>query len=130
MGSRKERITNFKDELLLRPFDVTKFGSDNDPCFGKKYDLSADECQECGDIELCAIAFSHKQTLLRLKKEEKFPMKDLEEVPFIQKEQIRLFYKDARKTHDKTTAKILTKRRFNVTITDINQIIKNGRKRH
>ena len=62
---RKERNSKIPKENLLVPFDVSKFGSEEDPCFGKAYDLSAPECQRCGDLEFCAIAFSQKQHLLR-----------------------------------------------------------------
>lgn len=41
---------------LMKPVDITKFGTINDPCFGKHYDLKTEECRRCGDNEFCAIA--------------------------------------------------------------------------
>lgn len=77
---RRERDSEVPDKLLLQPLDLSKFGTENDPCFGKLYDLKADECQICGDFEICAVAFSQKLNGKRLKFEETNKMKDLEEV--------------------------------------------------
>jgi len=81
---RKPRDTDeFEEEgLLLTPFDVRQLGTDDDPCFGKLYDLKAEECKVCGDIEVCAIAFSQKLTLKRLEIESEGSFKDLDEAKF------------------------------------------------
>lgn len=50
---------------FLKPIDITQFGTENDPCFGKLYDVTANECKQCGDCQLCAIVFSQTQHLLR-----------------------------------------------------------------
>lgn len=75
---RQARNSNVRPEFLLTPFDVMKFGSEEDPCFGKLYDLSELECQNCGDQEQCSILFLSKLRKKRLETEKKFPMKDLE----------------------------------------------------
>ena len=47
-------------EDLLEPVDLTSIGSDQDPCFGKGYDLRTKECQSCGDSELCVMKTAQK----------------------------------------------------------------------
>lgn len=82
--NREPRDTEeFEDDDLLTPFDVTKLGTDEDPCFGKLYDLKAEECKICGDIEVCSIAFSQKLTEKRLNIESETKFKDLEEVKYV-----------------------------------------------
>tara|TARA_R110000772_G_scaffold128201_2_gene235785 strand:+ start:670 stop:1101 length:432 start_codon:yes stop_codon:yes gene_type:complete len=56
----REKSPEFDSIDLMKPVDVTVFGTEDDPCFGKHYDLSTDECQRCGDHEFCAIAMGHK----------------------------------------------------------------------
>lgn len=75
---RKERNSPKPEGLLLTTFDVMDFGSEDDPCFGKLYDLTADECQNCGDHEVCAIAFIRILSQKRLKTESEINTKDLE----------------------------------------------------
>lgn len=78
-SDRESRDSKIPMKTFLHPFDASKFGSEDDPCFAKLYDLSAMECQECGDIEVCAIAFANNQHIRRelIEKDTKF--KDLEE---------------------------------------------------
>lgn len=75
---RKEREATIKPEALLKPIDYTKFGTEDDPCFGKLYDLSAPECKICGDQELCGVVFSQNMTKERTKIESQSKFKDLE----------------------------------------------------
>jgi hypothetical protein len=75
---RKSRDSNIREEVLLKPFDVTKLGSEDDPCFGKLYDLEEEECQYCGDHEFCGIAFTQRLKKLRQNQEKQIPMKDRE----------------------------------------------------
>jgi hypothetical protein len=75
---RKSRDSNLREEVLLKPFDVSKFGSEDDPCFGKLYDLEEEECQYCGDHEFCGIAFTQRLKKLRQNQEKQIPMKDRE----------------------------------------------------
>tara|TARA_R110002012_G_scaffold306718_1_gene511631 strand:+ start:117 stop:503 length:387 start_codon:yes stop_codon:yes gene_type:complete len=66
---------------LMKPIDITKFGTDNDPCFGKHYDLKAEECQRCGDHEFCAITTAQKLHTERAELESKSDYLDvIEEV--------------------------------------------------
>jgi hypothetical protein len=74
---RKERDSKVAKEELIFPFDVTKFGSEEDPCFGKLYDLTEPECQACGDHELCGISFMAKLKQKRIAYESDTPVKDL-----------------------------------------------------
>jgi len=65
--SRKSRNEIDKSELdLLKPLDLTLIGTENDPCFGKLFDLKAEECKICGDSEICSIVFSQKLNIDRL----------------------------------------------------------------
>jgi len=75
---RKIRDSKIPDEALLRPFDVTKFGSDDDPCFGKLYSLTAEECMVCGDHEICAIVFANSAHGKRITEEKKNQNLDLQ----------------------------------------------------
>ena len=76
--ARTIRDSKIPDKALLRPFDVTKFGSEDDPCFGKLYSLSAEECLHCQDHEICGIVFANKMHGKRLEDERKNPTLDLE----------------------------------------------------
>lgn len=53
-------------------------GTDDDPCFGKLHDLSADECRRCGDSTLCSIVFNQITEAMRKKEEKNGRFKDLE----------------------------------------------------
>lgn len=75
---RKEREASVKPKALLTPLDFTKFGTDDDPCFGKLYDLSAPECKICGDQELCGVVFSQNMHIVRKDIEDKSKFKDLD----------------------------------------------------
>lgn len=60
-----------------KPLDITKFGSDEDPCFGTMYDLNVAECKVCGDAEFCAIKFNRELSGTRKKLEKKNKYKDI-----------------------------------------------------
>lgn len=94
--NRNSRDSHVPEKLLLKPFDVTKFGTPDDPCFGLYYDLTADECQECGDIEVCAIAFAKNQHIKRASIEASQKFKDLEEEELLFKSNIREYIKELR----------------------------------
>lgn len=64
---RKAREEEDKD-LLALPIDPLVFGSDDDPCFGKLYDLTTKECKSCGDSEFCALKFNQLKNEPRRKK--------------------------------------------------------------
>jgi len=59
MIKRKERDKMAKKKLdLSKPIDITIFGSENDPCFGKHHSFDAAECGVCGDSQICQIIVS------------------------------------------------------------------------
>lgn len=77
-SKRKPRETEQKVEYS-EPIDITQFGSEDDPCFGKLYDLSTDECRRCGDSELCGLIFAQNQLKNKRKEiESKSRFKDTE----------------------------------------------------
>lgn len=64
---------------ILTPIKLEDIGlEDKDPCFGKGYDLSTEECKQCGDSELCAIAFANALGKTRKQLEQANSYKDLE----------------------------------------------------
>lgn len=63
---------------IFKPLSITDIGSNNDPCFGKSYDLSTKECKLCGDSELCAIAFAQSMKTTRKDLESQNHYKDLD----------------------------------------------------
>lgn len=75
---RKLRDSKIPDEALLTPIDVTKFGSDDDPCFGKLYSLTETECMHCGDNEFCAIVFANSAHKKRIDYETKHAVLDVD----------------------------------------------------
>lgn len=72
MAKKKRKPREETENIdFLQPIDIKKVGSNDDPCFGKLYDLSAEECKRCGDSELCAVVFSQTTAKKIRKKEEK-----------------------------------------------------------
>lgn len=72
----KKKTTKAK---ILSPIKLEDIGlEDKDPCFAKGYDLSTDECKQCGDSELCAIAFANALGKTRKQLEQSNHYKDLE----------------------------------------------------
>ena len=116
MADRNARDSKVPDKYLLKPFDVTKFGSDEDPCFGKLYDLNADECQICGDIEVCSIAFAQGQLRVRTQLEAESKFKDLEEINMVAEGKVRDFIQAKRMAGwGDTKIKIKIRSKFNLT---------------
>jgi len=74
----RENLVN-QDLNTMEPIDIMELGGDNDPCFGKHHDLKAEECERCGDAELCQIAMSQNLHKKRLLIEAKSSFKDLDE---------------------------------------------------
>ena len=86
---RQERDTEeFNDIDLMEPVDVSIFGTDDDPCFGKLYDLSADECQRCGDAEFCALKAGQYLNKERKQIESKESFLDIEEEGGVEEAQV------------------------------------------
>ncbi len=76
--AKREKLPVLKKVDPLQPIDVTKLGSNGDPCFGKAYDLSTKECKLCGDSELCCLKMSQSLRITRKELEEKNHYKDLD----------------------------------------------------
>lgn len=80
--AKKEKKPKKKDILalgdILTPINLDQLGSDMDPCFGKSYDLSTDECKICGDAELCCIRTAAELKVTRKQLEAENHYKDLD----------------------------------------------------
>ena len=74
MEKKKKKIK--LDPLV--PASLDMIGGENDVCFGREYDLSTDECKQCGDSELCAIKFAAELGKTRKQLEQENNYKDLE----------------------------------------------------
>jgi len=105
---RKARDSKVPDTKLLRPFDVTKFGGDDDPCFGKLYSLTDDECLYCGDNELCGIAYMNTLNRKRISYEKENPVLDVEIDALEKEKDVKEF---VTKLRDKGFKNMLVKRR-------------------
>lgn len=76
--AKKNNLPVISKQDPLEPFDISKLGSNEDPCFGSKYDLTTKECKLCGDSELCAFKMSQNLNITRKQLEEKNHYKDLD----------------------------------------------------
>lgn len=114
--ARQPRDSGVPKEAYLKPFDITKLGSEEDPCFGQLYDLNAPECGVCGDIEACSIAMMHNSTRIRTQLETENKYKDLEEADMIRKKRIKEYIQNKRgKGWGDTKILAKLKRHFNLT---------------
>ena len=83
MGKKRKK----RDILSIQPEKVKgllnipfmDIGSENDPCFGKLYDPTTKECNQCGDSEFCAIVIGQLNHQKRAQLEISQPFKDKEE---------------------------------------------------
>lgn len=78
MAKKKQEVIKLPEHDPLKPIDITQLGGNQDPCFGKGYDLSTRECKLCGDSELCAIKMAQILRITRKELEEKNNYKDLD----------------------------------------------------
>jgi hypothetical protein len=69
---------NKKKINFMEPLDISKFGTDEDPCFGKHHDPKASECGRCGDVEICSIICSQMMHVKRELIEKGQRFKDIE----------------------------------------------------
>lgn len=76
---KKPRNVLAKKLDVLYPIDITKLGTEEDPCFGKFFDPQAPECQRCGDCEICQIALNQNSIIKRGKLEETTTFRDIGE---------------------------------------------------
>ena len=75
---KKKKEVKVKQEIFQPTILLKDLGSDKDPCFGKLYDLTTNECKQCGDSELCCIKFAEKMGTTRKELEKVSKYKDLE----------------------------------------------------
>lgn len=80
---KSQELKRAKKELatgdILTPVNLSDIGdSAADPCFGKEYDLSTEECRMCGDQELCSIKMAAVLGKTRKQLESENHYKDLE----------------------------------------------------
>jgi hypothetical protein len=130
-ANRKTRNSKIPNKELEIPFDIAKLGSKDDPCFGKHYDLNADECQRCGDIEICTIATQQNLNILRGEVEENQPFKDITDGADKENERLLKLDNDIQKYVNKLKKvgkgpieiKILTKKKFNLTKGEITKYL-------
>ena len=76
---REKRKIAIKQVNLFEAIDTDKFGTEDDPCFGKHFDPKEDECKICGDCEICSIIMGQKLHLQRAAIEQEQQFKDLSE---------------------------------------------------
>lgn len=71
---------NKKEIDFFKPLNITDFGTEKDPCFGKLYDVKANECSRCGDSEICLIVMSQRMNTTRKKLEKENSYLDTEDI--------------------------------------------------
>lgn len=80
---RESRSVEVAKVNLLKPLDLDKLGTAEDPCFGQLFDPKAEECKICGDCEICSIIMGQKLHLQRNQLEQESKFKDLDEVEIL-----------------------------------------------
>ena len=129
---RRERKNRAVNRDLSTPFvDIAKLGTEEDPCFGKHYDLNAEECIQCGEIETCSIAFLQQLKVKRLQAERNNAHLDLEMDKLEKSKQIRDFINEyIKKGSSKSLIITKARRRFKMNKDQLVLIydeLKNGR---
>ena len=64
------------------PLDISMVGTEDDPCFGKLYDMTTRECKRCGDNEFCALVMMGELKKQRKRLERKQKFKDIDSVEY------------------------------------------------
>lgn len=85
---KKKSLPDLAKTEILKPIDIDSIGTNGDPCFGTKYDLTTNECKMCGDSELCCIKFAAAMGKTRKELEKENDYKDLEilvDIPAVKK---------------------------------------------
>lgn len=120
---REPRNSNVKPGKFFKPLDVLRYGSEDDPCFGKLYEPMNEVCRLCGDIELCGIAFSGnlKKNRENLEKEKSFL--DLEEIGTNEKV-LEFMKKRLQKGKLRNDILRITKKRFKITTQEFDELFK------
>lgn len=110
---------------FMKPIDITKFGTEEDPCFGKLYNLSAEECRRCGDSELCAVKFSQNMKTTRAEQKGKTRFKD-EELGEINESLVKWVREKKVEGYKRAEIIKMAKRTFGSTREEIKNIYKNA----
>ena len=123
--SRKPRntIVESTNISMTKPFDMTKFGTEYDPCFGKLNDPKALECQRCGDFEFCSIVTAENLKKIRATQEKKTKFKDMEKTPKLEK--VRQFMEKSLFTNSRVKTVALAVKKFGISKEKAKAIIKN-----
>lgn len=87
MAKRKAHKQTTKVDFM-KPINITVFGTEDDPCFGKHWSPKAPECNRCGDSELCSVIVSQNMNVKRQKLEAKGNFMDVEESKTINMEDV------------------------------------------
>lgn len=126
MPKRRPRDTQIPKKTYLHPIDITAFGDpETDPCYGKHYSLTHDECTNCGDHEVCAIAFGQLTQKRRILEEKKSGTKDLTISNLELAADVKSFYESKlRITKKKIRSIHLTAKRFKINIKRVKELIK------
>lgn len=123
MKRSKKDLPDLSKTDVLKPISIDSIGTNGDPCFGKKYDLTTDECKMCGDSELCCIKFAAEvgKTRKQLEKENKYKdMEILVDIPAVKKT-IRAL---KRKGEDRLTIRQKLQAKYGVTEDEAKQLYK------
>jgi len=124
MAKRRSRsIIAEQQGPIVEPFDITKFGGEEDPCFGKYNDPKAKECQICGDFEFCQIVTAENLKKTRLLEEKKTEFKDLNDTPDLEK--IRQFMSKKLVKYSKPRVIRLAIKKFDISKVKAKTVIKN-----
>jgi hypothetical protein len=112
MAKRKKRNKIPEESYdVLQPIDISIFGTDEDPCFGKHYSLEAKECKRCGDAQVCSIICAQVRNVTRAEIESKDNYKDIQtetEVPNLDLHDISLnIVKLVKKKGDQRVTKLV-----------------------
>jgi len=88
---REPRKDLVKKVDMFAPLNIEILGSANDPCFGKLFNPGAEECQRCGDSEICSAVMGQASHIQRAQIESKSNFKDLEEdkIPDLDKAEMK-----------------------------------------
>lgn len=83
MDNERKSRKKTPDVDFSRPINISLFGTDKDPCFGKLNDATHPACKQCGDCELCFIVQSQNLHLKRnrIEKKNAFIDKEMPDAP-------------------------------------------------
>jgi len=104
---RKSRQRTLSPTSFLKPIPFYDLGTDKDPCFGKLYDLTAPECQACGDVEFCAAVNAQGMKTKRIAEEKKSGALDLEMDTLRWEKQVKEYYEARLKVSGKRIKALL-----------------------